>query len=156
MVLPTYFSWCIYVYLHRLNATRLSSGVYRRGLVVHKTSSYLWTYFFNPFLLYLYSVEIAFFFHSDHFIDGRTPWTSDQPVAKPIPKHRTTQTQNKHIHIPNIQCLVWDSNPRSRLPSARRDCMSYNARLPWPATYELLAFNSWEPQLERLYLPYAN
>jgi hypothetical protein len=26
---------------------------------------------------------------------GRTPWTSDQPVARPLPIHRTTQTQNK-------------------------------------------------------------
>jgi hypothetical protein len=26
---------------------------------------------------------------------GRTPWTVDQPVAKPLPTHRTTQTQNK-------------------------------------------------------------
>jgi hypothetical protein len=26
---------------------------------------------------------------------GRTPWTGDQPVARPLPKHRTTQTQNK-------------------------------------------------------------
>jgi hypothetical protein len=36
-----------------------------------------------------------------HFIDRRTPWTSDQPVARPL--HRTTQTQNKHI--PNIHAL---------------------------------------------------
>jgi hypothetical protein len=28
-------------------------------------------------------------------IVGRTPWRSDQPVAKPLPTHRTTQTQNK-------------------------------------------------------------
>jgi hypothetical protein len=27
---------------------------------------------------------------------GRTPWTGDQPVARPLPTHRTTQTQNKH------------------------------------------------------------
>jgi hypothetical protein len=27
--------------------------------------------------------------------DGRTPWTGDQPVAKLLPIHRTTQTQNK-------------------------------------------------------------
>jgi hypothetical protein len=27
---------------------------------------------------------------------GRTPWTEDQPVARPLPTHRTTQTQNKH------------------------------------------------------------
>jgi hypothetical protein len=25
---------------------------------------------------------------------GRTPWTGDQPVARPLPIHRTTQTQN--------------------------------------------------------------
>jgi hypothetical protein len=24
---------------------------------------------------------------------GRTPWTGDQPVARPLPTHRTTQTQ---------------------------------------------------------------
>jgi hypothetical protein len=26
---------------------------------------------------------------------GRTPWTGDQPVARPLPTHRTAQTQNK-------------------------------------------------------------
>jgi hypothetical protein len=34
-----------------------------------------------------------------------TPWTSDQLVARPLPKHRTTQTQNKHIHTQNIHAL---------------------------------------------------
>jgi hypothetical protein len=29
---------------------------------------------------------------------GRTPWTGDQPVARPLPTHRTTQTQNKRTH----------------------------------------------------------
>jgi hypothetical protein len=28
-------------------------------------------------------------------IVGRTPWPSDQPVARPLPTHRTTQTRNK-------------------------------------------------------------
>jgi hypothetical protein len=37
--------------------------------------------------------------------DGRTPWTSDQSVVRPLPKHRTTQTQNKRIHKPNIHAL---------------------------------------------------
>jgi hypothetical protein len=32
---------------------------------------------------------------------GRTPWTGDQPVARPLP----TQTQNKHIHIPGDRSL---------------------------------------------------
>jgi hypothetical protein len=47
---------------------------------------------------------LIFHFH-DHFTDGRTPWTSDQFVARPLPKHRTTQTQNKQIYIRNIHAL---------------------------------------------------
>jgi hypothetical protein len=31
----------------------------------------------------------------DLYTIGRTPGTGDQPVAKPLPTHRTTQTQNK-------------------------------------------------------------
>jgi hypothetical protein len=30
---------------------------------------------------------------------------SDQLVPRPLPKHRTTQTQNKHIHTQNIHAL---------------------------------------------------
>jgi hypothetical protein len=30
---------------------------------------------------------------------GRTPWTGDHPVARPLPTHRTAQTQNKGTHI---------------------------------------------------------
>jgi hypothetical protein len=30
---------------------------------------------------------------------GRTPWTSDYPVARPLSTQRTTQTQNKRTHI---------------------------------------------------------
>jgi hypothetical protein len=29
---------------------------------------------------------------------SRTPWTGDHPIARPLPTHRTTQTQNKHAH----------------------------------------------------------
>jgi hypothetical protein len=29
------------------------------------------------------------------FTIGRTPWTGDQPIARPLPTHRTTQPQNK-------------------------------------------------------------
>jgi hypothetical protein len=28
---------------------------------------------------------------------GKTPWTGDQPVARPLPTYRTTQTRNKRI-----------------------------------------------------------
>jgi hypothetical protein len=34
-------------------------------------------------------------FRNFFYIDGRTPWTSDQPVARPLPTNRTTQSQNK-------------------------------------------------------------
>jgi hypothetical protein len=37
-------------------------------------------------------------FRNLFYTDGRTPWTSDQPVARPLPTHRTTQTQNKRSH----------------------------------------------------------
>jgi hypothetical protein len=43
-------------------------------------------------------------FHN-YFSDCRTPWTSDQLVARPLPIHRKTQTQNKRIHTPNIHTL---------------------------------------------------
>jgi hypothetical protein len=46
---------------------------------------------------------------------GRTPWTSDQPVARPLPTHGTTQTQTKRPH--RHPCLEWDSNPRSQYSS---------------------------------------
>jgi hypothetical protein len=67
------------------------------------------------------------------FTDGRSPWTGDQLVARPIPKHRTTQTQKKaHTHIKH-PCPQLDSNARCRPPSERRQYMPQTARLPWPA-----------------------
>jgi uncharacterized iron-regulated membrane protein len=30
------------------------------------------------------------------YTGGRTAWTYDKPVARPLPTHRTAQTQNKH------------------------------------------------------------
>jgi hypothetical protein len=35
---------------------------------------------------------------------GRTPWTGDQPVSKPLPVHRTTQTQHKRTqtYMPRV------------------------------------------------------
>jgi hypothetical protein len=35
---------------------------------------------------------------------GRTPWTGDQPVARPLRTHGTTQTQNKptQIYMPRV------------------------------------------------------
>jgi hypothetical protein len=50
------------------------------------------------------------------FTDGRIPWTSDQLVARPLPKHRTTQTQNKHIHQTS---MLWVGFERT-IPASER------------------------------------
>jgi hypothetical protein len=62
------------------------------------------TIFFSLDLHPAWALASDFEFY-DHFTDGRTLWTSDQLVARPLPKHSTTQTQNKHIRIPNIHAL---------------------------------------------------
>jgi hypothetical protein len=38
------------------------------------------------------------------FIIGSKPWTRDQPVARPLPTHRRTQTQNKRTqtYMPRV------------------------------------------------------
>jgi hypothetical protein len=51
---------------------------------------YLWLY--SPLLdLGRFSVFCLIF-----YTVSRTPWTGDQPVARPLPGRRTAQTQNKH------------------------------------------------------------
>jgi hypothetical protein len=64
----------------------------------------------------------------DHFFNflilytvGRTLWTGDQPVAMPLPTHRTTQTQNKPHRHPCVSGIrthdpsVWASEDSSCL-----------------------------------------
>jgi hypothetical protein len=64
--------------------------------------------------------------------DGRTPWTSDQPVTRPLPIRRTTQTQNKRIHR-HLYTFERDSYPRSQRSSEGRQFIPYTARPLWPA-----------------------
>jgi hypothetical protein len=47
-----------------------------------------------PFLLYRPLMVSRLFFSLDLYTIGRTPWTSDRPVARPLPKHRASETQN--------------------------------------------------------------
>jgi hypothetical protein len=71
---------------------------------------------------------------------GRTPWTGDQPVARPLPAHRTAQTRKKAHKHPFVK---WDSNPGSQCLSGRRQFMLQNARLLW---WRFM----WEFQIETL------
>jgi hypothetical protein len=76
----------------------------------NRPSIYLWLYSpcgpWSPFqYLNLYTV-------------GRTPWTGDQPVARPLTTHSTT---HKHrINVRRHPCLELDSNPRFQCSSGRR------------------------------------
>jgi hypothetical protein len=90
-----------------------------------------WYYFSSSLLPF---GAYGWFLSSWSFTDGRTLWTGVQLVARPLTKHRTPQTQNKHTHIKHL-CPEWDSNSRSRPPSERRQCMPYSPRLPWPACW---------------------
>jgi hypothetical protein len=55
------------------------------------------------------------------FTHGRIPWTSDQPVSRPLPTDKTTRTQYKRTH--RHPCFEWDSNPRFQRSSERRQLM---------------------------------
>jgi hypothetical protein len=48
---------------------------------------------------------LASFQFSHLFKIGRTPWTNDQLVARPLPKHKTAQRQNQHTYTPSIHAL---------------------------------------------------
>jgi hypothetical protein len=82
----------------------LLSSTFEIDLFRVGTSAFLTLFFLSLALQSPWALASAFLFH-DHFTDGRTTWTSDQLVARPLPKHRTTQTQNKHVHTPNIYAL---------------------------------------------------
>jgi hypothetical protein len=70
-------------------------------------------------------------FCSLFYTDGRTPWTSDQPVTRPLLTHRATQTQRKRTH--NHPYFEWDLNPWYQRSSERRQFMPYTARPLWSA-----------------------
>jgi hypothetical protein len=73
---------------------------------------------------------------------SRSPWTGDQPVARPRYLHTG---QHKHrINVHRHPCLQWDSNQRSRCLSEQRRFMPQNARPPWWSVHwlrrQLLAY----------------
>jgi hypothetical protein len=87
-------------------------GLFISGLVGSSTNAFdlcyelfLWRFFPNihyhrPMIrsyLWLYSPDgpLPLFQFLNLYIVGRTPWTGDQAVARPLPTHRTTQTRNK-------------------------------------------------------------
>jgi hypothetical protein len=74
----------------------------------------------NPWFVFIHSSYTVLF---GSYTIGRTSWTSDGPVARPLPKYRATQTQNTHTHNNKHPCPKSDSNPRSRPQSEQRQFM---------------------------------
>jgi hypothetical protein len=75
--------------------------------------------FFISILLIPYScgVEVSLFL--DLYTIGRTPWTSGRPVARPLPKYKAAQIENKHTHT---------KHPCPRLgPHERTKCVCCSA-----------------------------
>jgi hypothetical protein len=56
---------------------------------------------------------------------GRTPWTRDEPVARPLTTHRTTKTQNKRTQT-NMPRVGFE--PMTQCLSGRKQFMPYTAR----------------------------
>jgi hypothetical protein len=62
----------------------------------YKLSIYLSMYLSTYLYLYSFLFDLGRFFNFLIFFRvGTTRWTGDQPVARPLPTYRTTQTQNK-------------------------------------------------------------
>jgi hypothetical protein len=85
----------------------------------------MFLHFVSLLLLWIYSPLLGLGRFSRFFIlytVGKTPWTRDQPVARPLPTHRTTQIQNKLAQYRHPY-LEWDSNRESQRLSERRPFM---------------------------------
>jgi hypothetical protein len=101
----------------------LPSGLFPSGFqtkILHAFLFFLWVLHALPHLILLDLMVLYLFFTRllqpigaqasysvpySFFTDSRTSWTHDQHVVKPLPKHRTTQTQNTRIYTPNIHAL---------------------------------------------------
>jgi hypothetical protein len=100
---------------NRLNTTLHSANTKKRNKLVDlyvDRKALIFSYILRSFvqiLVVFLSISLipcscgvdVFFFHFplDLYIIGRTPWTSDRLVARPLHKWRTAQTQNKRAHI---------------------------------------------------------
>jgi hypothetical protein len=47
-------------------------------------------------------VDLGRFFSFLIYTVSRTPWAGDQPIARPLPTHRATQTEYKHTSMPRV------------------------------------------------------
>jgi hypothetical protein len=83
--------------------------------------------FFSLALSPLWALTSGFQLH-EHFTDGRTPWTGDQLVSRPLPKHRI----NTYTYQTSMPCVGFEP-----MILASERAKTVHARLPWQALFEL-------------------
>jgi hypothetical protein len=88
--------------------------------------------FFHLLLEPHWTLAFDFQFH-DHFTDCRTPWTSDQLAARPLPKHSTT----KHIctYKTFLPCAGFEAGFRASKDSSCLRPLGYRDLLKFMVTY---------------------
>jgi hypothetical protein len=77
------------------------------------------------------------------YIVDRTPWWGHQPVARPVPTHRTTPPYT-HIHI----CHMWDSNTHDARVRGSEGSSCYRPRGHYDRQFRTLPFGLhciWNP-----------
>jgi hypothetical protein len=88
-----------------------------------------------------WALASAFQFH-DHFTDGRTPWTSDQLVARPVPKHRTnTYTHQTSMPYMGFEPTVPASERTKTLHALDRSATVTGNTCPSNPEYSTLQMN---------------
>jgi hypothetical protein len=83
----------------------------------------------------LYWILAVFFSFLAIYTVGRTPWTEDQPVARPLPTHGTTQTQNKRTQT-SISWVGFELT--IQCSSGRRHCDQLTLHCTWQKLFLLI------------------
>jgi hypothetical protein len=98
--LPIQYISSHHLYLEAVSSTRIWGG----GIMVHFSIS-LSLFLLLPLWCIGHPWNALFHFSflilSDPKTVGRTPWTGNQPVARPLPTQETKTQNNRHI------CLEW-------------------------------------------------
>jgi hypothetical protein len=85
--------------------------------------SFIYPYFLLLPLKHRQSVNRFVSLRFRHLTVRRTPWTGDQPVARPLPTQDNTNTEKcRETSVPQR-----DSNPRSQSFNRWRHCAQHNA-----------------------------
>jgi hypothetical protein len=104
---------------------------------IYSICYYYYYYYYGSTALCCALAAFSFSWSYTHRV-GRTPWTKDQLVARPLPKHRTAQTQNKHMYTPKIHALLGirthGHSVRASEDSSWLRLLGYRDRLYWMCT----------------------